>query len=208
VKLNAIRLLVLVPAALSKDRVDAVVAAASDGDMLHVVVLHCDEAYSQLRPGFCRCVGTSGDLGCSAAVTDLIEEVRSSNVLVAFNPADARHMMWAGPEAAIVLLDGVDASASSSSSSNSLLLLQLHRYARDRSFALLVQSAAPSFSDVQMLDAAVRTARNFGRGVAFCGVKCGTPMKPQLWTPISYVFDNRKWINDVHDPYEKALGWG
>ena len=33
-------------------------------------------------------------------------------------------------------------------------------------------------------------------------------MKPQLWTPISYEWDNSKWIKEVHDPYEKCMGWG
>ncbi len=187
-----------------RSRIDALVEAASSGDMVHVVALHCDKA--QHGDGYCARRST----GSADSVVDLVAEVRSSNVIVTFNYEDARHMVWAGIEVAVVVLDGHDApsSSSSASSSNELQLLQLHRYAHDNSFAFFVQSATPSFSDLQLMESAVRAARNFGRGVAFCGVKCGSPMKPQLWTPISYEWHNRKWINEVHDPYEKSLGWG
>ena len=67
---------------------------------------------------------------------------------------------------------------------------------------------AISLSDEQIVESGIRAARNFGRGVAFCGVKCGSPMKPQLWTPISYEWDNSKWAKEVHDPYGKNMGWG
>jgi hypothetical protein len=186
-----------------RSRLDALVEAASGGDMVHVVALHCDDA--QHGAGFCARKST----GPAYSVVDLVAEIRNSNVIVTFNHEDARHMVWAGVEVAVVVLDGHDAlSTSSSSSSYELRLLQLHRYAHHNSFAFFVQSASPSFSDWQIMESAVRAARNFGRGIAFCGVKCGSPMKPQLWTPISYEWNNRKWINEVHDPYEKSLGWG
>ncbi len=166
--------------------------------MVDVVVLRCDE--QQLGIGFCTC-HSSGAVGCGSGAADVVEQVRRSNVIVAFSAAAARHMMWAGVEAAVVLLDGPDTSQSG-------LLLPLHMYARARSYQLLVQSAAPSLADAAMIDAGVRTARNFGRGVAFCGVKCGSPMKPQLWTPVSYEYDNKVWIKEVHDKFEKEQGWG
>lgn len=200
---SEIRILIIAPSAPMRSRLDALVEAASGGDMVHVVVLHCDDA--QHGAGFCARKST----GPAYSVVDLVAEIRSSNVVVTFNHEDARHMVWAGVEVAVVVLDGHDAlPTSSSSSSNELRLLQLHRYAHQNSFAFFVQSASPSFSDWQIIESAVRAARNFGRGVAFCGVKCGSPMKPQLWTPISYEWNNRKWINEVHDPYEKSLGWG
>lgn len=167
--------------------------------MIDVALLQCDSG-QQLGAGFCKCQN-AGAVGCGAGVADLVEQVRRSNVIVAFDAASARHMMWAGVEAAIILLDGPDVPPST-------LLLPLHLYARSQSFQLFVQSAAPSLPDASMIDAGVRAARNFGRGVAFCGVKCGAPMKPQLWTPISYEWDNRMWINNVHDAYEKGQGWG
>jgi hypothetical protein len=206
-------MLIIAPATLSQERIAAIVAALSLGDMLHVVVLHCDKVDLHHAVGLCKCQSSAGDFGCRANVTDLVKEIRSSNLIVTFNHADARHMMWGGLEVAIVVLDGPDmlvtpTSTTSSLSSSKLRLLQLHRYARDQEYTLLVQSATPSFSDLQMIESAVRVARNFGRGVAFCGVKCGSPMKPQLWTPISYEWDNQKWIKEVHDPFEKSLGWG
>jgi hypothetical protein len=202
--------------------------------MIDVLVLSCGEGYPSvvgavgLGLGFCQCRNVSGGKGCIAQVADLVEEVRRSNVIVTFSHADARVMMWSGVEAAVVVLDGVDAVPTSSSSQpptapiaatlsqaphaphtprSRTRLLHLHTHAHQRAYVLLVQSAAPSLSDTRMIESAVRAARNFGRGVAFCGVKCGSPMKPQLWTPISYEWDNRKWINEVHDPYEKGLGW-
>ena len=232
VALSSIRILVIAPTAPSKSRVDAIdfiVAAVLLGDMLDLVLLQCDEEQQHVLGmrhglGFCKCQSSSsvGAHGCRADVTDLVEEVRNSNVIVTFNYADAQHVMWAGVEVAVVVLDGPDAprsstsstlpsssSPSASSSASSILrLLQLHRYARDRSYVLLVQSAAPSFSDEQIVESGIRAARNFGRGVAFCGVKCGLPMKPQLWTPISYEWDTSKWVKEVHDPYEKSIGWG
>ena len=227
VALTTIRILVIAPIALSKSRADAIVAAASMGDMLDLVLLQCNEKQQHFLGmrhglGFCKCQSSIsvGVNGCRADVSDLVEEVRNSNVIVTFNYVDAQHVMWAGVEVAVVVLDGPDvprsstsssspsSSSSSSSSSSIIRLLQLHRYARDRSYALLVQSAAPSLSDEQIIESGIRAARNFGRGVAFCGVKCGSPMKPQLWTPISYEWDNSKWTKEVHDPYEKSMGWG
>ncbi len=235
-------MLIIVPSGQALLRAQAAATAASAGDMLDVVVLLCDEGFPSVLGnmgsglGFCKCQSSSGDSGCIANGSDLIEEVRRSNLIVTFNHADARAMMWAGVEVAVVLLDGNDASLPPPSPSSSqrltdqppvspiaaaipqqlsnpaalhsqVRLLQLHRFARDRSYMLFVQSAAPSLSDSQMIESGVRAARNFGRGVAFCGVNCGSPMKPQLWTPISYELDNRKWASEVHGPYEKSLGW-
>jgi hypothetical protein len=248
VKFDVIRMLIIVPSGQALLRAHAASTAASAGDMLDVVVLLCDEGFPSVLGimgpglGFCKCQSSSRGSGCIANVSDLIEEVRSSNLIVTFNHADARAMMWAGVEVAVVVLDGNytlqpphPPSPSPSPPSSQRLtdqhspspiataiplqlfnpaalysrvrLLQLHRFARDRSYLLLVQSAAPSLSDSQMIESGVRASRNFGRGVAFCGVKCGSPMKPQLWTPISYEWDNRKWISEVHGPYEKSMGW-
>ena len=208
VPLTVVRMLIIVPATLARDRVDSIVAAASVGDMLHVVVLHCDATAVRHRAGFCVCHSACGDYGCRAVVSDLVEEIRSSNVIVTFNHVDARHMMWAGLEAAVAVLDGPDVLVSSAATSSRLRLLQLHRFARDSSIVLFVQSATPFFSDIQIVESAVRAARTFGRGMAFCGMKCGKPMKPQIWSPISYEWDNRQWANGVQTPYEKSMGWG
>ncbi len=201
-------MLIIVPAALAQDRVDIIVAAASVGDMVHVVVLHCDSTAVKHGDGFCTCHSAGGDYGCRAVVADLVEEIRSSNVIVTFNHLDARHMMWTGLEAVVAVLDGPDVLVSSSGTRSRVRLLQLHRFAQDSSIMLLVQSATPLLSDLQIVESAVRAARNFGRGMAFCGMKCGKPMKPQIWTPISYEWDNRKWVEAVHTPFEKSMGWG
>ena len=208
VPLTVVRMLIIVPATLRQDRVDSIMAAASVGDMVHAVVLHCDSTAVKRGDGFCTCHSAGGDYGCKAVVTDLVEEIRSSNVIVTFNHLDARHMMWAGLEAAVAVLDGPDVLVSSALTSSRLRLLQLHRFAQDSSIMLFVQSATPFLSDLQIVESAVRSARNFGRGMAFCGMKCGKPMKPQIWTPISYEWDNRKWADEVHTPYEKSMGWG
>mmetsp|Transcript_6192 Transcript_6192/g.15282 ORF Transcript_6192/g.15282 Transcript_6192/m.15282 type:complete len:221 (-) Transcript_6192:78-740(-) len=150
-----------------------------------------------------------GDFSCA----EQLAQIRKSRVLVGPHGAGLTHLVWLPQDSAVIevhprLSVGQQAimyvyrNLAKWAGVNYLMLRNTHANKEDDQGNFEMDEG----EFVGALDAALRIARNAGRGVTSCGFDCGNPPKPRLWTPVSFELDTKAWIN-VHDAYEKQFNW-